>query len=99
MKTTQIYRVLSENATLLVAYINKARALYELSVNPLATTVVKGPMTVAEKPRKYVVQMPVAVYGNLHGHELRMAVHEGCTWAEALALAPRNYMLIELVGE
>ncbi len=97
MKTTQIYRVLSENATLLVAYIHEARALYELATNPLATSVVKGPMTVAEKPRKYVAQYPVAVYGDLRGHELRMAVHENCTWDEALALAPRNYLLIELV--
>lgn len=97
MKTTPIYRVLSKDATLLVAYVSEPRAMYAWATNPRAERVMKGAMTIAQKNIREYDQTPVAVYSTLRGDVLRMAVPVGTTWNEALALAPRNYMLIELV--
>lgn len=96
MKTTPIYRVLAKDATLLVAFVSEPRAMYAWATDPRADRVVKGPMTIAQKNTREYDQTPVAVYSTLRGDVLRMAVPVGTTWTEALALAPRNYALMEV---
>lgn len=90
MKTTPIYRVLAENATLLVAYVSENRAVYELQCNPVAHRVELGNLVLAIKDPMRVKKM-VAVYTSVTNEVRRVVLPypvDGDMWRVARENVP-----------
>ena len=104
MRTTPIYRVMTQHATVIADFVSESAALYEMGRNETATHVMCGPRLVAQKkPANHRVRTMNVTYVNLQGDEVTQKWVSGASlyrvWDAAMRFAPTNYMIWEIIAE